>query len=78
MIDYEYLGVFVKIFVVEIQDNKLVIVYYIIYLDGNENILGIQGYVLFFNEKGDEIFRFQDKEFGFYDICLFIDSKCLM
>jgi hypothetical protein len=78
MRDHEYLGAFVKTPVVEIQDNKLAIAYHITYSDGNENILGTQGYALFFNKTGDETLRLQDKEFGFYDIRLSTDSKCLM
>ena len=76
--DGSYLKVFVKAPVVVARGNTVAIAFHISYYSNEEDILGTQGVVIFYNEKGEEIRKIEDDENGFYDIRLSADGKYLL
>jgi len=74
----KYLKAFVKTPVVDAKGKTVAIAYHISYYSNPEDVLGTQGIVILYNDKGEEVRRIEDKKDGFYDILLSKDGKYLM
>ena len=74
----KYLKAFVKTPVVDAKGKTVAIAYHISYYSNPEDVLGTQGIVILYNDKGEEVRRIEDKKDGFYDILLSEDGKYLM